>query len=492
MSSEVTLTGRVFGSHDRVTRGRRERFRRPFFLIFVADGLISYTARVERVPELFLDMVRTDPLFAAEGMDLERGEAMLDGTEEVARAYEDVLGGSILRRIFLTVLPLSRTAFPVPFLRSFIECERRRRRFLARPTMSTALNLMESWDAAQKQFSKSASRLRRFYLAVQAFCRVTDMIFSRKDKHGNILTPEDIDRQLGSLQLNAHALARAVKERRDFLLGAGGIPRDSKPDIALHYTEGSLPEKYARMHELGLLHATPFRHGVILEEHGPLLYTLSNFDDRPTAHNFKLYVVQDNKHGVTRLEVVVLDTYLFFKISTKPEDVRLRNHQALADNGISYWYQAAAKLYTTRDQTYWADIATIVDARRRPYLDQNLVQAQKSSLLDLLLGSCLGEHWQGLEHFKEFVERGAFNSNHVWRHLLNRSYPSIGFLTFNKSVWRLSERPHFLGSRRAGPQEMVYKSADEILTILSSEELERVMQGGRIREEARRAKDYGL
>ena len=437
-------------------------------------------------------MVQTDPLFAAEGMNLEGAEAALDGLAEVARAYEAVLGKHPLRRIFFTVMPIARSAIPIPFLRSFVECERRRRIFLARPTMSSARRLVESWETAQKHYARSVNRLTSLYRVLQAFDRVTKALSPEEDKHGNILTRDDIDRQLGSLKANARALANAMKVKRDCLRGIEeALPR-SNPDSHLRYIEGSVPERYARMHEFEILHGAPFRHGAILEEHGPILYTLSNFDGTPTAHNFKLYIVRDDKSGAVSLKVTVLDVYLFLKLNMKPEVLRLRNHQSLAGTGLPYWYQAATKLYATRDQAYWADIATIVDMRRRPHLDRNLVHAQKSSMFDLLLGSCLGEHGQGLESIREHVLRGTYASSRAWKYLLHRAYPGIYFLTFNKSVWRLEERPDFLGSRRAGPEEFVYKSADEILAILTPDELELVMQGGRTRERVRRESGYGL
>ncbi len=438
-------------------------------------------------------MVQADPLFAAEGVDLERGEVTLDGLEEVAHAYEDVLGKHVLRRLFFYIFPVARTAIPVRFLRSFIESERQRRRFLAYPTMSAAQSLVDSWETAQKHYSSSVARITVLYRTLQVLNRVTRALSPEQDKHGNILTSVDIDRQLRSLKTNAHALARAVSEKRDCLRGTGEASHQSEalPTPVLQYREGSLPEKYARFHALELLHGVPFRHGEIMEEHGPLLYTLSNFDGTPTAHNFKLYFMKDNKHGLQSLRVTILDTYRFLKISAKQEELRLRNHQALADTGIPYWFQPASTLYTTRDQTYYADIATIVDARRRPHLDQKLLQVQKSSLFDLLLGSCLGENLQGLESLKEHVDRGTYTSRLAGQYLLNKSYPSMYFLTFNGSVWRLPKRPDFLGSARVRSKETTFLSADDIVEILTPEEIELVMKSGRVREEVRREKGFG-
>ena len=85
------------------------------------------------------------------------------------------------------------------------------------------------------------------------------------------------------------------------------------------------------------------------------------------------------------------------------------------------------------------------------------------------------------------MKRGTFTLQRRWYFLFTNTYPSLLFLTFNGSVWRLPRKPEFLGSSRAKPEERIFQSADMVLPLLSEHEVELVMKGGRIREEARKA-----
>ncbi len=69
--------------------------------------------------------------------------------------------------------------------------------------------------------------------------------------------------------------------------------------------------------------------------------------------------------------------------------------------------------------------------------------------------------------------------------LLNHSHPSMYFLTFNRSVWRLREEPQFLGDGRSS-NARAYLPESEVLPLLSDDMLEQVMQGSQTREEYER------
>ena len=74
----------------------------------------------------------------------------------------------------------------------------------------------------------------------------------------------------------------------------------------------------------------------------------------------------------------------------------------------------------------------------------------------------------------------------LWRWLLFATHPSLYYLPFNGSVWRLQQQPNFLGSQRAVPEDLLYVDEKAVLADTTPQEFELVMQSGRIREEARR------
>ena len=62
-----------------------------------------------------------------------------------------------------------------------------------------------------------------------------------------------------------------------------------------------------------------------------------------------------------------------------------------------------------------------------------------------------------------------------------RGYPSLYYLPFNKSVWRLEAKPNFTGTRFGDGSH--YKKFDEIKDTLSPEALGEVFRGGAYRNQ---------
>ncbi len=147
--------------------------------------------------------------------------------------------------------------------------------------------------------------------------------------------------------------------------------------------------------------------------------------------------------------------------------------------------QPATFLYTARDQRYWADIASIADRVCRPELDWSLANAQRSSTFDLLLGACVLNVRIYTNNFRERIVSRELGPYSLLFGLLIHSHPSVYFLPFNRSVWRLPEQPNFLGAERISKKDQLYLTEEAVIADTTPEELELIMQGGRIRKEAR-------
>src|SRR3989344_3380672 len=112
-------------------------------------------------PDAFLGAVRQDPLFAAEGLDLENAERALDEIETRSGELSDAFAaGSFMRRLFFIRYPIARYAIPVLFLRAFIAGEKARRQILAHPTRESGETLVTAWEHALRAFRTSVARYR--------------------------------------------------------------------------------------------------------------------------------------------------------------------------------------------------------------------------------------------------------------------------------------------------------------------------------------------
>jgi len=168
--------------------------------------------------------------------------------------------------------------------------------------------------------------------------------------------------------------------------------------------------------------------------------------------------------------------------------------QKLKEYGITreeapYWYEPATYPYNTRDFGYWTDIATCVDRERRPTLDRRLLRMQKSSLFDCLLGTCAVETRAMIAHLIRRRRSEMLQSFSMFYDLLTRSYPSVFYLTFNASVWRLPEKAQLLGGSFGGMNTSSYLSQSEI-AMLPQDTIANIMSAARLREARGRAQGW--
>src|SRR3990167_8487110 len=92
----------------------------------------------------FYNLTLTDPLFAAEGLDLDNTRWALEDLRKLANDLEREYRKQYWWFCFR--YPFVETLHPIRFLERFIDCERSRRLFLYNPIMPNAQDLIRSYQ----------------------------------------------------------------------------------------------------------------------------------------------------------------------------------------------------------------------------------------------------------------------------------------------------------------------------------------------------------
>ncbi len=445
------------------------------------------------VPAAFLNSALADPLFAAEGMDVERAEKALDSIEESLGGIEHTLGlFSWRRKLFFMRYPLGKYMFPLSFLRSFIESERRRRVFITDPTMETAQKLLQQWHAAAHAYTTSVSRYEALHHQV---FRNEPKLLTKEiyDVAGNIFSAGDVQTMLALFAKNAEALQKEAALRSVFLYTKDALYE--QPDIPAASVQSCMPPPLSESAKrfFGIVDERTKEQFNVLEKHGPIGYRLSHIDGAPTDHQFFAYVLQNRTTGQMHVRIELADRYYFLPLD--PDNLRYgaigqEIFQPLIEKKIPYWMQTVTRFYAMRDQQYWMDITSIVDRARRPELDWNLAGCQKSSLLDLVLTNGAGEVREQMLQTKARLHTGGVAGYSLGRALFLHSAPSIYFLPFNSSVWRLSEKVDFLGGRRYEEDKGIYESLEKVVPELEDDTLRAIVRGGLLRQQVWKEKGW--
>jgi hypothetical protein len=450
---------------------------------------------MQKAQEEFIKSAQEDPLFAAEGLDLAAARSALTELEQSVSELEEAFsGGSFLRRLFFIRYPLARYAMPVPFLRALVKCEGARRVFLAAPTKETGDDLLGAWRDAAQSYERSVARYRALHLLLSRMERDT-LAKPVEDIVGNQFTFQDVLASIDLLAQNAAALTKEAESRASLLHGTpmrGTAPSAPPVRELPRCPERGLDDMFARVvpHERRRI----ARRGEVVEVHGPLCYRLPHFDGKETEHQFFVYIIKNRKSERKELQVVLADELFFLDLQNKDSFAHWarQTYEPLPSMGVPYWYQSGTNFYSVRDQRYWADLATIVDCARRPELNQALLKSQRSSLLDMILYMCSTDLRWYSTIMRKRARSGILKGYAVLNFgLIMRSNPSLLFLPFNRSVWRLPEQPNFLGTKFDGTRSP-YKRAREVLPALSDEALTLVMDGGYIRSQAWKKEEADL
>ena len=264
---------------------------------------VVYMSDIER----FVQEVEKDPMFAADGMDVERAERNLAHVvDELCKLEADFSKRSPLRRLFLWRYPLARYAVPVSFVSALIKSERARRAFLSCPTPKQARLLLSAWERTAQNYARDVERYRAFHDVLRAMETEEDS-FQFQDMFGNVSDIEYIEGTLQQLNDNAGALRRDVEQLRRVFSGAESRREFPGERTIPAYETGTLSPTLAHFNEIRVRERMPYNQSDIIRSSGPVRYTLAHFDGVPTEHLFILYVLRDKQSGIEHFNVTLAD-----------------------------------------------------------------------------------------------------------------------------------------------------------------------------------------
>ncbi|MBI2122328.1 MAG: hypothetical protein HYT98_04370 [Candidatus Sungbacteria bacterium] len=423
----------------------------------------------------FLEITLNDPLFAAEGMDVNNARWAVDELEQELKKLEDVWRPSY--RWFSFWYPFHQTLHPLIFLKEFVAAEQIRQEFSSNSTRENAQKLLtqhgktlkayinglegcgEALRTAQKAEKLSSHASFQFFHRVITFQEILDIFDKFKENSKELL--KDIDRRHDILAGNFN-LSDSLQTAQDFI-----------PQIV------SGPEPSARNKKiLEILE----KNRSIKERYGPIFYTLPNFDVSPKTHQFFAYILNSERTG--KFDLKITDQYYYLDIdeNKKTSSYDKTPYQPLQRRNIHYWLQPPTAWYASFDLSYYADLATICDLTwRRPHLPKNSVMNQKSSMLDLILET-------GADGIRQYTTMSRYMAQEsklppLSYLYITRGCPSLYFLPFNRSVWRLPQSPNFLGTKINTISH--FKNFAEIADNLSGGEIAEIARGAEFRH-----KDY--
>ena len=428
----------------------------------------------------FYELTLRDPLFAAQGLDLINAAWALGRLEEAADSLEQVLRKK--NRWFCFWYPFRHTLHPVSFLKSFLDSEKKRRLFLSRPSLENAEALLKSHRATSRALEADLKAYREALLGIQQAERFSSE--TAIQYFDNMITFREVLASVDVMLENARLLGRELKEREKILKGektAAFFPKNREmPDISKF-----MPVKFegpALRPDLREIHESKEKRLRFVERYGPIFYTSALFDEAEKTHQFFVYVLKDRESEQRQLEIVLADQYFFLDLDEMRDKffLGMSIYQPLIKRGIRYWNQPSTAWYSVFDLAYWADLSAAADLTwRRPFLDRERVLFEKSSMLDLLLET--GANYDELYVRLAKIMAKANELPSLIFTYVARGYPSLYYLPFNKSVWRLETRPNFTGTRFGEGSH--YKKFDEIKDTLSREALLEVFKGGAYRNQ---------
>ena len=444
---------------------------------FLCGGdVFSMMNRVIPEPlQKFYNLTLTDPLFAAEGLDLDNTRWALEDLRKLANDLEREYRKQYWWFCFR--YPFVETLHPIRFLERFIDCERSRRLFLYNPIMPNAQDLIRSYQKTLAALGECARAHREALIAAKnAEPFPENAIFHFISESFSF---SDMLQLVGLIIKNTQRLEEEIKQRAQILSGALAetflppeviplVTRESGPALspllqkALAWTEEQLGEN-----------------AIISERYGPIFYECSQFDEKPATHQFYFYVMKYRASEKLRPFIVMADRYYFIDIKKFFESASLAHlritWKTLYELGHKYEMRSGTQPYVALDLGYWADLATIVDTKwRRPVLNGRAVVSQRSSMLDFLL--------RGLNyanrHFlirQQVALRDHNIINPVFGLFVTRSYISLYYLLHNKSVWRLHDVE--LSKNTFSFYGDFCKTIDEVAADVSEEELKILIRG---------------
>ena len=420
----------------------------------------------------FYALTLNDPLFASEGLDLDDTRWAIDELADIARDLERVYRKSYWWFCFR--YPFIETLHPIRFLRRFVDCELGRRRFLTNPTSKNARSLLSAWSKAASAYNDGASAYRDALEAVLKSEKVPlDAFFQFT---GSSFSFEEVVKFTDSLLENAAELKNEIDARRALSEGRADSfsPRAFNDPIPQKQSGPSLTPSLERA--LSWREEATRENAVILRRCGPIFYELPHYDGVPTTHQFFVYLIKAKTRERRAIKFALADQYYFVdtkELLEKDQFPRFRTQMwPLLEAGVPYIYRQPEVPYMVLDLGYWADLATIADLEWRGLnVNQSLVQAQRSSAFNLILRH-LNRYNRGFTEAQRIAKLDHRLKPLVWAYVC-RSYPSMLFLTANRSVWRLPRRFRFRANLFREPY---MKTFEEVAPRLSPKTLKKTLR----------------
>jgi hypothetical protein len=419
----------------------------------------------------FAEMAEKDPLFAAEGLDLENCRQALD---ELVNSLKDIKKSwkSLSVKLFFLKYPILETAHPISFLKSFIDSETARREFIKKPDLENAEKLVVMWSKTLNEYKQGINSYRSALLGIQRLEAIKDD--SRIAYFDTNISFKEFIKWTELLDRNASRLADEIESRK--LILKGNDPALLSTDPRRGYVEKTnsddenhskkIPEKLSELVEIA---QSKFKKE---DQWKAIPIKIGHFDQGvPTLRNFNVSIARTNDLNLKFLAVILADDMYFLNLR-KGHFLNPIIYRPLLENNLDYWYQPATTFYASMDISYQAELATIVDHKRRKFNNPHLVDVQKSSLFDLLIGT-------GIYYNTRFSKLLRIFSYHKCLPKLSffylaRAYPSLYFLSFNKSVWRLDEDFRIQGTRFGSNSG--YENYEKVSSEASFEALKKVVE----------------
>lgn len=393
----------------------------------------------------FIQIVEQDPLFAAEGLDLENARLALqeltDSLQDIRKSWK-----SIVAKLFFLKYPPEDTVHPIRFLESFLKSEETRRGFLKSPNHENARILLKMWRETLEEYVRGIKSYQSALLAIQKLEHIES-----NSKMGYFdIAPTFLD-FINWTDLLLENSRRLKLELDDCSLVLSGqrvpmIYKSRRKRNSFVHEEDSLKVNLSpisdHLKQLTKIVQSKF---IVEEKYESLVYSLGHFNEAkitPRRFNVLLARVKDVK---SKLLMVILADDFYFLNFKKGHFLDFSIYRPLIERNLDYWCQPSTTFYSNLDISYQADLATIIDLKRRDFENPDLVKGQKSSLLDLLFGT--GVYYN--HRFAKLLKIFSYHKNlpKISFLYLARSYPSLYFLSFNESVWRLNKKPFINGTR---------------------------------------------
>jgi hypothetical protein len=441
-----------------------------------------------------------DPLFSAEGLDLDNAYWAIEQLEKITSELQ-IIDRTLSGKAYFFFNPLTKILHPFAFLKNFLKSERARRHFLASPSTETAQSMISAYYKTVKALETDliAYRSAFFHLQQKTLSRFPKA--SAYNFYQQKVSFSDFIRNIDLMLENAKELRSQINDRNTLLLQAfkkilfNASQPSKKAQIVYSSTLDPIPlkkfnKKLSSQNQeiLGWIQGgrdynfyLEKRYGYIKTElFGPIFYKLSQFDKNPATHEFYLSLIKDKTGKIRFISAILSDEYHFLELSQDRYKFHADRftYQPLIKRGINFWYQPATAFYFTPDLTYYPDLLTTFDLKMRPFLNQSLLLSQKSSLLDMLLWNGYFHNLSYLQNISSRIKAGREVGS--WHYLLaGRSYPSLYYLSFNKSVWRLSKNINFQGI--FSDKSAIFIPYKELPSKLKKADLKKIFEGGRIR-----------